>query len=295
MGLEYSVALESSRAPEVAGTRNRSETWITLSIIILLTVLSILLVFWNTSRELSWDEADYVANVHSSWMFLWSTSWYIRHAHGPFAIYLAKLGEATLHSVSSSAELPLRLPLVLFGSLSIGITYWGLRHTFKASRFGALAGATLLLFSVIRLQETPVIGPHYPMLTLLVLVITLGYRWLNVATIATASVLGLIFGVALVTMTYAIPLAVAWVLSITVSDGSWIKLDRTQLKIAWPFFLVFIIAIAVAAVLWPPSLFQQATISISYTWPIMAIIQRWLVGECSRKRQRLHCSIGLLI
>jgi hypothetical protein len=193
--------------------------------------------------------------------FLWSTSWYIRHAHGPLAIYLAKIGQITLPTFASSPEFCLRFPLVLFGSLSIGITYWGIRHTFGGSRFGALAGAILLLFSVIRLQDTNVIGPHYPMLTVVVLVMTLGYRWRDVATIGTASVLGLIFGVAIVTMTYAIPLAIAWILSITVAGGSWIKLDRIQVKISWSLFWVFAIAIIVAAVLWPPSLFQQATIS----------------------------------
>jgi hypothetical protein len=77
------------------------------------------------SPELSWDEADYMTSTARSWFDLWSDHRYIRHTHGPLALYLAKAG----HRVNErhqgpSKELvpgsPLRLVQLLDGRRNMG-------------------------------------------------------------------------------------------------------------------------------------------------------------------------------
>ncbi|HEV2176833.1 MAG TPA: hypothetical protein VGW33_06490 [Terriglobia bacterium] len=237
----------------------RPDTW-TAWIVLTLILVSTILMLRSASTELFWDEADYALNVSHGWKYLWSHADYGRHDHGPLSTYLAKLGNDDLPAAVSSVEDRLRLPIALLSSLAIGFTYWALRHTFGTSRPAALAGSGLLLFSVIRLQDTPIIGPHHLMLLFTLVFFTLGYRWRNSSHLWAAIVLGSILGVAVTAMTYAIPVALAWGVSVLLAGGTWLQYDRRQLKISWLTCVVIATAAAVALVLWPPSILQGAAL-----------------------------------
>jgi hypothetical protein len=239
-------------------TTRRSESWTALLIILMLTLISTILMLHSSSPELSWDEADYASNVNKGWRYLWSQSDYPRHMHGPLAIYLAKLGNDFLPVSVGSLEDRLRLPVALLGSLAIGLTYWALRYTFRTSRLAALAGSSLLLLSVIRLQDTNVIGPHDPMLLFTLAIVTLGYRWRNTVNLWTAIVLGSVFGFAGLAMTYVIPLAVCWGMSIIVARGTWMQVEWREFKVSWFVFIAIAAAAIVEILLWPPSIMKLA-------------------------------------
>ena len=64
--------------------------------------------------------------------------------------------------------------------------YWTLRHSFRTSRAAALVGSSLLLFSVIRLEETNIIGPHHLMLACTLVIAGLGYQWCERPTVQAA-------------------------------------------------------------------------------------------------------------
>src|SRR5713101_2754975 len=83
----------------------RPITWL---VSIILTLASIVLMLSCTSPEFSWDEADYLASTANHWGFLWGGFDYVRHAHGPMAIYLAKLGQEVLPVRVGSLEGRLR-------------------------------------------------------------------------------------------------------------------------------------------------------------------------------------------
>src|SRR5271163_4271396 len=65
----------------------------------------------------------------------------------------------------------------LVGSMAVGFLYWTLRDTFRTSRAAALVGSSLLLSSVIRLEETNIIDPHHLMLACTLMLAGLGYQW----------------------------------------------------------------------------------------------------------------------
>jgi hypothetical protein len=228
-------------------------------ITLMLVFVSTILMLRSSSAELSWDEADYAnSSVNNGWKYLWSHSDYPRHRHGPLAIYLAKLGNDYLPVSVGSLEDRLRLPAAVFGSLAIGFTYWALRYTFRTSRSAAILASSLLLFSVIRLQETNIIGPHDPMLFFTLAVVTLGYRWLNTVNLWTAIVLGSVFGFAGLAMTYVIPLAVCWAISIIVARGTWVQFNWKEFKVSWFVFIMIAAAACVEIAFWPPSFMNQA-------------------------------------
>jgi hypothetical protein len=231
-----------------------SEKWITFCIVLFLISVSTVLMLRSSSAELSWDEAVYAQNVGKPWKDLWSRSDYQRNGHGPMAIYLSKLGNDDLPAVVRPVEERLRFPIALVSSLAIGLVYWALRHTFRTSRSAAIVGSSLLLLSVIRLQETPIISPHHLTLLFTLAVAALGYRWRNADRLGPAILLGGILGVAAVTMTYVIPLALCWGLSVLVAGGAWMQCDSRQFKISWLTFAAIGVAGVVALLLWPPLL-----------------------------------------
>jgi hypothetical protein len=260
-------------------TTGRFERSISFLLILMLVFVSTILMLRSSSAELSWDEADYANScVNNGWKFLWSHSDYSRHNHGPLAIYLAKLGNDYLPVSVGSLEDRLRLPAALFGSLAIGLTYWALRYTFKTSRAAAVLGSSLLLFSVIRLQETNVIGPHDPMLFFTLAVVTLGFRWLNTVNLWTAIILGSVFGFAGLAMTYVIPLAVCWGMSTIVARGSWVQFYWKEFKVSWFVFIMIVAAAGVEIVFWPPSFMKQA-LRFDFTYYLHYGLHPTLVGN----------------
>ena len=246
-------------APKSSRSLISSERLITLAVVTILTLVSVVLMLSCASPELDWDEADYASNISNTWRFLWSRSEYFRHSHGPMAIYLAKLGQQVLPA--GSVEDRLRFFEALVGSLAIGLLYWTLRRSFRTSRAAALAGSSLLLFSVIRLEETYILGPHDLMLFCTLGIVGLGYQWLDTPTLQAGIVLGAIMGFGAVSMTYVIPAALCWALAVTLSGGKWIAWDRTQFKISWFTPVIFATAAIVALILWPPGVLQHVILS----------------------------------
>jgi hypothetical protein len=265
----------------MAMTIERFERSTSFLIILMLVFVSTILMLRSSSAELGWDEAEYAPSVNHGWKYLWShylEADYSRHNHGPLAIYLAKLGNDYLPVSVGSLEDRLRLPVALFGSLAIGLMYWALRYTFKTSRLAAILGSSLLLFSVIRLQDTPIIGPHHPMLFFTLAVMTLGYRWLNTVNLWTAIVLGSVFGFAGLAMTYVIPLAVCWGMSTIVARGTWMQFNWKEFKVSW-FVLIMIVAAAIVEIVfWPPSVMKQA-LRVDFTYYLHYGSQPTLVGN----------------
>ena len=239
-------------------THTRFDFWITPVIVLGLLVVSTMLMLRMASSELGWDEADYAASINRPWRSLWSQSDYERHAHGPLAMYLAKAGQTALPATLFTPEERLRLPIALLSSISIGLVYWALRSVFDVSQAGSIVGSCLLLFSDIRLQETEVIGPHGLTLLFTLLLVVLGWRWRYTPTAFTATSLGVIVGMAGITMTYVVPVTLACGAAMLLAGGAWLKADRMQLRISW--YVIWFIAVAafVGVVLWPPSVLHMA-------------------------------------
>jgi len=217
-----------------------------------------------TSPEFSWDEADYVAASANHWGFLWRDSDYNRHGHGPMMIYLAKLGEFLPASVGS-LETRLRFFDALVGSLAVGFLYWTLRRSFKTSRAAALAGSSLLLFSVIRLEETNVVGPHHLMLLCTLAIAALGYQWRDQPTLQASLGLGVVLGFGALSMTYVIPAAICWALAVVLAGKEWIAWDQTHFRVSWWIPVMFATATLVVLALWPPGVLQHVVIS-NFRW-----------------------------
>ena len=251
---------------------------VTLTSVAIITVVSIILMLSCTSPELSWDEADYVTSTAKSWNFLWSGSDYNRHSHGPMAIYLAKLGEEVLPAWSGSFEARLRFFAAVVGSIGVGFLYWIFRYCFGTSRSGALVGAGLLVFSVIRLEETNIVGPHHLMLACTIAIIGLGYRWRDQPTVLAAVVLGAVMGFGALSMTYVIPVALCWVAALFLAGGNWIAWDRGRFKIARAIPIMVVTAVVVVAVLWPPGVWQHVVIS-NFRWYLHYSHTPTLVGD----------------
>lgn len=200
----------------------------------ILTAISTIAMLRFATPELWWDETDYSLKTSLPFRFLWGTADYDRHKHGPLFIYLAKIGQHVIPASWASIEVRLRFFEALIASCGIGLVYILLRKCFGTSRMAALAGSGLLLLSVIRLQETNVIGPHHLMLVCALAMMGLGYYWRNLATWRTAVLLGAVFGFGALSMTYVIPVFLCWVLAVWIAGGDWITQDSRFLKMAWP-------------------------------------------------------------
>jgi hypothetical protein len=243
------------------GFRFPSERLIASTVATIFVAASLTLMLSCASPELSWDEADYAASTPGSWSYLWSRSDYTRHWHGPMSIYLSKLGEVGLSSTEVSPEARLRFFPALAGSLAIGGLFLALRHCFHTSWEAALAGSWLLLFSVIRLEETGIIGPHHLMLACTLGVAALGYRWRDKPTAWAAAGLGMVMGWGAVSMTYVVPTAVCWAVSVGAAGREWFAWDRTHFKVSRSVLTAVATTIAAVLVLWPPGVLHRAVLS----------------------------------
>jgi len=253
------------------------ERFITLSVVTVLTVASTVLMLACTSPEFSWDEADYVASTANHWNFLWRDSDYNRHGHGPMAIYLAKLGQEVLPA-SAPLERRMRFFDALTGSLGVGFLYWTLRHSFGSSRAAALVGSGLLLFSVIRLEETNIVGPHHLMLVSTLAIVGLGYQWRDRPTLQASIGLGIAMAFGALSMTYVIPAALCWAVAVTLTGGGWFAWDRTHAKVSWSVPIMLVIATVLVLVLWPPGVLQHVVIS-NFRWYLHYAHATALVGN----------------
>jgi hypothetical protein len=229
-----------------------SERLITLSVVTIITVTSMVLMLSRTSPELSWDEAAYAANIASPWSFLWGSADYVRHNHGPLAIYLAKLGQEVLPAATMSLEVRLRFFEALVNSLAVGLLYWTLRRSFGTSRGAALVGSSLLLFSVIRLEETNILGPHQLMLACTLAIFALGYQWRDRPTLRAALGLGAVMAFGALSMTYVIPAALCWAVAVSLAGRHWFSWDGTYLKVSWLVPVILATASITVVALWPP-------------------------------------------
>jgi hypothetical protein len=242
--------------PARMSEHQRGSVWPTLAIVTLMTAVSVVLLLSLTSPEFSFDEADLLESAAHDWGFLWSQASYGRHFHGPMGIYLAKLGEEAVPAVLGSLEVRTRLPIVLVASFAIGFLYWALRNIFRTSQAAALVGSSLLLLSVIRLQETNVIGPHHLMLVCTLMLLSFGYHWRNEPTKRTALALGCILAFGALTMTYVIPAALCAAAALTLAGSRWIAW-RPNIRVSRWVLAVLGTAAVAYAILWPPGIFQQ--------------------------------------
>jgi len=176
------------------------------------------------------------------------------------AIYLAKLGQEVLPAGAGSLEGRLRFFGALVGSLAVGFLYWTLRHSFRTSRAAALAGSSLLLFSVIRLEETNIIGPHHLMLACTLAIVALGYQWRDRPTLQAAIGLGAVMAFGALSMTYVIPAALCWAVAVGLAGREWFAWDRTHFKVSWSILVIFATAAVIVVALWPPDVLQLVVI-----------------------------------
>ncbi len=241
--------------------RISSERLITLCVVTIITLASIVVMLSCTSPELSWDEAEYATNAANDWGFLWSRFGYNLHSCGPMAIYLAKLGQEVLPPGTVSLEVSLRFFVALVGSLAVGSSYWMLRRSFRTSRAAALAGSSLLLFSVIRLEETNIIGPHHLMLTCTLAIVSLGYQWADRPTLRAALGLGAVMAFGALSMTYLIPAALCWAVAVSLAGREWFAWDRTHFKVSWAIPVTLATAAIIVVALWPPGVLQHRVLS----------------------------------
>lgn len=235
-----------------------SEGVLTFGLCAIITLLSLLLTLSCASPELLFDEADYAtAALSNSWGHLWRGSDYRGHPHGPMMIYLAKLGYESLPGRVGSLETRLRFLNALVGALAVGLLYWALRHSFGTSRAAALVGSGLLLFSVIRLAETNLIGPHHLMLFCTIAVMGVGFRWRNTPTIQAGMALGAILGFGALSMTYVIPATLCWMLAVAAAGRGWIEVDQSKIGFSWSILVLMGTAVSLMLALWPPGVLQH--------------------------------------
>lgn len=230
-----------------------SDGIVSCAAVVVSAAVSCIVMLLYTSPELSWDEADYAKNAFYSWRNLWGRFDYDFHSHGPMMIYLARLGNELLR-LPLSIEFRLRFFIVLVSSLGVGSLYWVFRRCFKASRWASLVGTALLEFSVIRVKETNIIGPHSLMLCCTVLLGGLGWQWYRRDRVCAIVGLGTVIGFGALSMTYIIPTTLCWMTAVTLAGGLWISWDRKQLKLSWSLFSVLVVAAAIVLVLWPPGI-----------------------------------------
>jgi 4-amino-4-deoxy-L-arabinose transferase-like glycosyltransferase len=239
------------------GAPPASSRWLTPVIALGMSAVSVVLLLSLTSPELSWDEADLVGTASRSWWSLWSSDppgqSLRRHYHGPLGLYLAKLGHE-LPATLGSVEARVRLPTALVASSAIVLLYWLLRRVFQTSRPAAFVGASLLLFSFIRLEETNLIGPHHLIVVCTLALLGLAYRFRDEPGKRGAVVLGVVLGFGALTMTYVIPAAVCVAAALTLAKSRWLSLDGLRPRISVWVLAALGVAGLVLLVLWPPGI-----------------------------------------
>jgi len=239
--------------------RGRSSRWLTAGMALGATAVSVVLLLFLTSPELSWDEADLLGTASRSWWSLWSSDppgqSLRRHYHGPIGLYLAKLGH-DLPAAFGPIEARVRFPTALVASSSICLLYWLLRRVFATSRPAALVGSGLWLLSFIRLEETNVIGPHHLMAVCTLALLGLAYRFRDEPSRRTAVILGVVLGFGALTMTYVIPAAVCTAAALTLAKSRWLALEGVKLRISGWLVAALATAALVLFVVWPPGILQ---------------------------------------
>ena len=169
----------------------------------------------------------------------------------------SKLGYEALPAWAGSVETRLRFLNALAGSLAVGGVYWIARRIFGTSHPAALLGSGLLLFSVIRLAETNVIGPHHLMLFCTIAVMGLGFHWRNTPTVKTGIALGIILGFGALSMAYVIPVTLCWILAMALAGQGWVVVNRAKIAFSWAVIFLFATAALLMLAVWPPSVLQQ--------------------------------------
>lgn len=230
-------------------------------IVTIITAISSVAMLLCATPELWWDEADYALQTSRPFRYLWSSADYSRHRHGSLFIYLAKLGQDLIPAGWASIEVRLRFFEVLIASFGVGFLYFLLRKCFGTSRMAALVGSGLLLFSVIRLEETQIVGPHHLMLVCALGTLGLGYYWRDSPTWRTATALGALFGFGAVSMTYVVPVFLCWVLAVAIAGREWIARDNRYLKVSWPTVMVVGAAAIFVLLVWPPGILQRTLLA----------------------------------
>jgi len=234
---------------------------------LVLVVISTVLSLKVAPAELSWDEADYTPTIRSSWSELMKVSNAELHYHGPMLMYLGVIGTMLPESMGS-LETRMRLPSALLCGLAIGAIYVGLRRVFATSEEAALLAALLLGLSIIRVQETNIIGPHYPMVLWVALVPILGFHWLGSSSTRSAIGMGLLFGMGAITMSYWLPLGLAWTVGVLAATGFRFWLNRGQIQRTLKWSVIWSGAFLVVIVLlWP----RKAIITNFFTYTSMSV------------------------
>jgi hypothetical protein len=175
-----------------------------------------------------------------------------------------------LPAAAGSLEGRLRFFEALVGSVAVGFLYLALRRSFRTSHAAALAGSSLLLFSVIRLEETYVIGPHHLMLACTLAMIALGYQWRDKPTLQAAIGLGAVMAFGALSMTYVIPAVLCWAVAVSLAGKEWIAWDRTHLKVSWSIPIILVTAAIVVVALWPPGVLRLRVLNdfrVYLLWP----------------------------
>jgi len=214
--------------------------------------VSTALLLVGTSPELSWDEADYLRSIRVDWSRLWAVDAYPRHAHGPLAIYLAKLGDAWLSPLLSSREIVVRFFPALVGSTAVGVCYAALRHGFRTSAPAAITGALLLALSGIRITETNVIGPHHLLLGCSLALTALAFAWRDEPTSMRGLLLGAVVGVGVATSPYIIPIVCCVGAGLLFIGNRWAYFDRGRPTMHSALFFTCLGIVLVASILWRP-------------------------------------------
>lgn len=223
----------------------------------LVGLLSLVTLFTCTSPEFSFDEADYAINSEQEWTVLRESRSYDRHGHGPLKEYLAKFGREFLPTSFASMENRSRFFHALVGSAGLGALYFLLRTCFRASRWAALAGSGLLLFSGIRNYETYLLGPHFLMQACTILLLSLGYHWRKRATWKRGIVFGMILGFGAISMAYVIPVVLFWLVGMSLSGTGWICLVPYRFKVTPHLFVTMGVAALVTLAFFPNAIIHR--------------------------------------
>ena len=194
------------------------------------------------------------------------------------AIYLAKAGQEALPVAAKSSEMRTRFFNALVGSLAVGGLYWVLRRSFGTSRAAALVGSSLLLFSVIRLEETNLIGPHHLMLVCTISLAGMGYQWRDTPTLRAGVAIGAIIAFGALSMTYVIPATFCWLIAAALAGHGWIAWDRTQIRLAWAILVALGTATVLVLIAWPPGVLQLMVVR-NFRWYLHYPHATALVGD----------------
>jgi hypothetical protein len=134
------------------------------------------------------------------------------------------------------------------------------------------------LFSVIRVEETNVVGPHHLMLFSSLAIIGLGYRWRGPPNVRAAAEIGIAIAFGALSMTYVIPAVICWIVAVTVAGQGWLAWDRSGLKISWAIPMTLVLAAVLVLAVWPPGVINHVVVS-NFRWYLHYSTAATLVGS----------------